>query len=115
MTERANWVAACHAPVVPGTGIHAMALTPLVLWTVWWSWATFALTVAVVIVFTVLQVKGRTPSWILARQKSRMRGHRVAAMPYWYLRRRNRIESYATLDPKAAWASADQPAIKTPK
>jgi hypothetical protein len=103
MTERATWVAASQSPVVPGTGIHAMALTPVVLWTVWWSWMTFAITVLVAVVFVVLQVKGRTPSWVVARQKSRLRGQQVAAQHLWYLRRRSRLHTYAQVDPASAW------------
>ncbi len=103
MSESASWVRACQSPVVPGTNVHAMALTPLVLWTVWWSWTTFLITIGVAVVFAALEVKGRKPAWIVARQKSRLRGQQVAARPYWYLRRRSRIETYADLDLSKAW------------
>lgn len=108
MAENVSWIRACHSPVVPGTSVHAMALTPLLLWTVWWSWMTFLLTVGVVVLFIVLEIKGRRPQWVIARQRSRLRGQRVQAQPYWYLRRRSRIESYADLRIEQAWETADQ-------
>jgi hypothetical protein len=80
-----------------------MALTPVVLWTVWWSWLTFALTVGVAILFIALEIKGRRPRWVIARQRSRLRGQRVLARPYWYVRRRSRIESYEDLQIARAW------------
>jgi hypothetical protein len=105
MSESAGWVRACQSPVVPGTNVHAMALTPVILWTVWWSWFTFALTLAVAALFVVLEIKGRRPGWIIARQRSRLRGQKVLANPYWYLRRRSRIESYADLQISQAWGA----------
>ena len=109
MAENAAWVKACNPPVIPGTGIHAMAMTPMVLWTVWWSWANFALLVLVVVLFAALEIKGRRPRWLIARQRSRLRGQRVQARPYWYRRRRSRIESYATLKPALAWDAGTGP------
>jgi hypothetical protein len=103
MSESATWVKACLSPVVPGTKVHAMALTPLILWTVWFSWLTFALTLAVAAMFFALEIKGRRPGWVTARQRSRLRSQKVAAMPYWYLRRRNRLQSYSDMDLKRAW------------
>jgi len=113
MAEGASWVKACHSPVVPGTGIHAMALTPIVLWTVWWSWLNFIMLLVVVGLFVALEIKGRKPVWLVSRQRSRLRGHKVAARPYWYLRRRARIESYADLRPELAWtaAQAERPGL----
>lgn len=110
MAENASWIHACRSPVVPGTSIHAMALTPVVLWTVWWSWMTFALTLGVAILFIALEIKGRRPRWVIARQRSRLRGQKVLARPYWYARRRNRIESYEDLEIAAAWGKTDQSA-----
>jgi hypothetical protein len=104
MAEVASWVRACRSPVVPGTGIHAVALTPLVLWTVWWSWTTFAITLASTVAFVTLEIKGRRPVWLIARSKSLLRGQFVAARPVWYLRRRSRLHSYADINPARAWA-----------
>lgn len=104
MAEVASWVRACRSPVVPGTGIHAVALTPLVLWTVWWSWTTFAITLASTLAFAALEIRGRRPIWLIARGKSLLRGQFVAARPVWYLRRRSRLQSYADITPAHAWA-----------
>ena len=114
MAEGASWLKACYSPVVPGTGIHAMALTPIVLWTVWWSWLNFILLLVVVGLFVALEIKGRKPVWLVSRQRSRLRGHKVAARPYWYLRRRARIESYADLRPEMAWATEPAGEPRTP-
>lgn len=103
MAENAGWIRASHSPVVPGTKVHAMALTPLVLWTVWWSWFTLAFTLAVVTLSAALEIKGRRPGWLIARQRSRLRGHWVVAAPYWYVRRRSRLQSYSDLTLKQAW------------
>lgn len=98
MSEPAAWIRASCSPVVPGTRIHALALTPLVLWVLWWSWTTFYILVCTTVVFIVLEVKGRKPLWIIARQRSRLRRGHVKARPRWYLRRRNRIESYEDVE-----------------
>jgi hypothetical protein len=111
MADNASWIRACQSPVVPGTSIHAMALTPLVLWTVWWSWWTFLLTLGVAVLFITLEVKGRRPQWVVARLRSKLRGQKVLARPYWYTRRRSRIESYADLRIAQAW---DGPSMASP-
>jgi hypothetical protein len=98
----ADWVYASNSPVVPGTSVHAYALTPVVLWVVWWSWTTLFAVVLVAAVMGYLQWKGRKPAWVLRKFKCRLRGASVAARPVWYRRRRNRIESYQTLDIGAA-------------
>lgn len=90
----ASWIEACRRPVVPGTKIHAAALTPMVLWMVWWSWTTFWIVLIVTIVAVYLQIKGRQLSWVLRRFKAKVRGEVLQARPVWYQRRRTRIESY---------------------
>lgn len=100
----ATWIEASRAPVVPGTKIHAMAATPLLLYGVWWSWTTFLLVLIVSLVMGYLQLKGRHPMWVVRRFRCRLRGGLVNARPLWYRRRRTRIETYEDLDVHQAYA-----------
>lgn len=98
----APWVNACYPPVIPGTKVHAAAVTPAVLWFLRWSWAMFYVALFVMVATVALQVKGRKFVWMMRRTKARLRGGLVAARPNFYRRRRSRIESYETLDIRAA-------------
>lgn len=100
----APWVNACHPPVIPGTRIHTAAITPAVLWFLWWSWVMFYIVIFVTVGTITLQIKGRRFVWLLRRTKSRLRGGLVMARPNFYRRRRSRIESYEDLDIHAAYA-----------
>lgn len=102
----ATWIDASRPPVVPGTQVHAMAATPLMLWVVWWSWATFTILLVVCLGMAYLQAKGRHPAWVLRFAQSRLRDNFVQCRPVWYRRRRSRIESYQSLDVHQAYAVA---------
>lgn len=107
-----EWIFASKSPVVPGTEVHAFALTPVAMWFIWWSWWNFCLVLVVAGVMGYLQWKGRKPAWVLRRSKAKLRGEVVAARPVWYRRRRGQIESYETLDIQAC--DRIEPDMKAP-
>jgi hypothetical protein len=104
-----EWVHASVSPVVPGTKIHAFALTPIALWFIWWSWWNFALVLVTAATVGYLQAKGRKPGWVLRRAKAKLRGEVVTARPVWYRRRRGRIESADEIDIRECDRIADGP------
>lgn len=114
---RATWIEACKPPVVPGTKIHAMAFTPLALYVVWWSWATFLLVVVVSLTMGILQAKGRHPMWVVNRLQSKLRSETVHARSAWYLRRRTRLETLDVVPVDDAYSlvsASDPPAVAFP-
>jgi hypothetical protein len=96
--SQAPWRSACLSPVVPGTKIHAMALTPFVFLIFRFSMTWLLCCLAMVMVLGWMQFKGLQPAWIIRRAKCRLRGHWVSARSIWIVRRRSRIESFDGVD-----------------
>ncbi len=84
---RTDWMEACLIPVIPGTSVHAGALTPLFFIVFHFSWVTFGLVLLSAIAVGVLSSMGRPVPWLVRRLASRLRRGRVEARPLFYRRR----------------------------
>lgn len=100
-----DWIEASRSPLIPGTRAHASAITPLVLFLVHIAWWTLGVVMSVVITLAILNSRGITMSWLLRRQKSRLRGGRLSARPVFYRRRLLQSQSIAQMDVKVLRAN----------
>ena len=98
MTTRAPWVDASRFPQVPGTNVHAVALTPILLLVLHASWFTLGLVLFVMSVVIYLTAKRLSLMWLVRSTKSKLRGGRLSARPLMYRRRILLVQSYDETD-----------------
>ena len=94
----APWVDASRYPRIPGTSVHAAALTPLLFLILHASWLTLGLVLFVAFVVIYLTVRRLSLMWLMRVMKSKLRGGRVSARPMLYRRRNMSVLSYEEAD-----------------
>lgn len=97
MRQQADWVRVTDGPVLPGTPLHAVIALPILMILVMPRFWTVMLLVGVAVFMAILQIKGRSFSWLVRYLKGRMRGRRLSARPVWYRRRMQRLTPIAAM------------------
>jgi hypothetical protein len=94
----ALWVDASRYPRIPGTPVHASALTPIIFLVLHISWFTLGLVLLVAVGVIYLTVRRLSLMWAVRMLKSKLRGKRVSARPLMYRRRCQLVNSYGDCD-----------------
>lgn len=94
----ALWVDASRCPRIPGTPVHASALTPIIFLVLHISWFTLGLVLFVTVGVVYLTVRRLSLMWAVRMFKSKLRGNRVSARPLMYRRRCLLSRSYGECD-----------------
>ena len=94
----ALWVDASRYPRIPGTQVHASALTPILFFVLHMSWFTLAMVLIVMVGVIYLTVRRLSLMWAVRVFKSKLRGNRLSARPLMYRRRCLLTRSYGECD-----------------